>query len=69
MRTRLARRSRWVWLGLCLIVAAGVALTGAGRRTAPPSPEIHLDPAASAAATDGAADTHADRDTCDQQLD
>ena len=64
-----AKRSLWVWLGLCLVVAAGVAFAGAGRRAAPPSPEIHRNPAASAASTDGAADAHADRDTCDQQLD
>ena len=59
----------WVWLGLCLVVAAGVAFSGAERRPALPSHEVRGEPTAAMAPADGAADAHADRDVCVQQLD
>jgi hypothetical protein len=68
-----AKRSSWLWIGLFLVLAAGVSIAGASRKASARVPENRMAPAAPAA-SDGSraaasSDARADRDVCEQQLD
>jgi hypothetical protein len=70
-----AKRNPWLWIGLCLALAAGVSIAGAARKASSRGSEVRRAPAAPAASagSGGAAsapsNAEADRDVCAQQLD
>ncbi len=70
MRTpKLAKRSPWIWIGLCLVLVTGVTVAAAGRNAPVRPAESRRAPAATAVSAGGAGDARADRDVCAQQLD
>ncbi|HEY2797077.1 MAG TPA: hypothetical protein VGK26_04250 [Thermoanaerobaculia bacterium] len=76
MKTPKSAPSRpWFWVGLCIVLAAGVSVAGAARKASPRAPGIQRASAASdesrgaASSVSATSDAHADRDVCEQQLD